>query len=57
MLLTPAVIGMFWKLLFEQQAGVFNFFAVSLGLDRIAWLGPRPDQRTRKPSIGIALPS
>lgn len=39
MLLTPAVIGMFWKLLFEQQAGVFNFFAVSLGLDRIAWLG------------------
>lgn len=39
MLLTPAVIGMFWKLLFEQQAGVFNFFAVSLGLERIAWLG------------------
>jgi multiple sugar transport system permease protein/sorbitol/mannitol transport system permease protein len=39
MLLTPAAIGMFWKLLFEQQAGVFNFFAVSLGLGRIPWLG------------------
>jgi ABC-type sugar transport system permease subunit len=36
--LTPAVVGMFWKLLYDEQQGVFNFFVVSAGFDRIHWL-------------------
>lgn len=39
MVLTPAVIGIFFKLLYEQESGVFNYFVVSLGLPRVAWLG------------------
>ena len=46
MVITPAVIGIFWKLLYEQENGVFNYFLVSLGLDRVPWLG-----------LGMALPS
>ena len=46
MVITPAVIGIFWKLLYEQESGVFNYFLVSLGLPRVPWLG-----------LGMALPS
>jgi multiple sugar transport system permease protein len=38
MVITPAVIGIFWKLLYEQEGGVFNYFLVSLGLPPVAWL-------------------
>jgi ABC-type sugar transport system permease subunit len=39
MVITPAVIGIFWKLLYEQEGGVFNYFLTSLGLPAVAWLG------------------
>jgi multiple sugar transport system permease protein len=39
MVLTPAVIGIFFKLLYEQESGVFNYFLTALGLPRVAWLG------------------
>ena len=38
MLITPAAIGMFWRLLYSEQSGVFNFFLFSLGFSRINWL-------------------
>ena len=38
MVITPAVIGIFWKLLYEQEGGVFNYFLTSLGLPPVAWL-------------------
>ena len=38
LVLTPAAVGMFWKLLFDEQQGVYNFFLVSLGFDRVHWL-------------------
>jgi len=40
MVITPSVIGVFWKLLYEQQSGVYNYAVTSLGLPRVAWLGP-----------------
>jgi ABC-type sugar transport system permease subunit len=39
MVMTPAVTGIFWKLLYEQQSGVYNYFITSVGLPRVAWLG------------------
>src|SRR5437016_7526833 len=39
MVMTPAVIGVFFKLFYEQQSGIFNYFLVAIGLPRIAWLG------------------
>jgi multiple sugar transport system permease protein len=39
MVLTPAVIGIFFKLLYEQESGVFNYYLEALGLPRLAWLG------------------
>jgi ABC-type sugar transport system permease subunit len=38
MVITPAVIGIFWKLLYEQEGGVFNYFLSSLGLPPVPWL-------------------
>ena len=38
MVITPAVIGIFWKLLYEQEGGVFNYFLTSLGLPPVPWL-------------------
>jgi ABC-type sugar transport system permease subunit len=46
MVITPAVIGIFWKLLYEQESGVFNWLLSSVGLPKVAWLG-----------ISMALPS
>src|SRR3954451_17520216 len=31
MVVTPVVIGIFWKLLYEQESGVFNWVLQSLG--------------------------
>lgn len=39
MVLTPSVIGIFWKLYFETESGVFNYFLRSLGFSGIDWLG------------------
>jgi multiple sugar transport system permease protein len=46
MVITPSVIGIFWKLLYEQESGVFNAALQALGLPGVAWL-----------SLGMALPS
>jgi multiple sugar transport system permease protein len=46
MVITPAVIGIFWKLLYEQESGVFNYFLTTLGLPKVAWL-----------NLDMALPS
>ena len=46
MVMTPAVIGIFWKLLYDQQNGVFNWAITRLGLPRVQWL-----------SLHMALPS
>ena len=40
MVVTPVVIGIFWKLLYEQQSGVFNWALGALGLPAVAWLSP-----------------
>lgn len=46
LVITPAVIGMFWRLLYDDQQGVLNYFLLSLGLPRLHWL-----------DRGLALPS
>lgn len=40
MVVTPVVIGIFWKLLYEEQSGVFNWALTAIGLPRVPWLGP-----------------
>jgi multiple sugar transport system permease protein len=39
MVMTPAVIGIFFKLYYEQESGIFNYFLGLVGLPKIAWLG------------------
>jgi ABC-type sugar transport system permease subunit len=39
MVMTPAVIGIFFKLYYEQESGIFNYFLGLVGLPRVAWLG------------------
>ncbi|MDB5370071.1 MAG: Multiple sugar transport system permease protein [Roseomonas sp.] len=46
MVITPSVIGIFWKLLYEQENGVFNHALAAIGLPGIPWL-----------SLNGALPS
>jgi ABC-type sugar transport system permease subunit len=46
LVITPAVIGMFWRLLYDDQQGVLNYFLLSLGFPRLHWL-----------DHGLALPS
>ena len=38
MVLTPAVVGMFWRLLYDDNYGVFNFALTALGLPAVSWL-------------------
>lgn len=38
MVLTPAVVGMFWKLLYDPNHGAYNFALNAVGLPGIAWL-------------------
>jgi multiple sugar transport system permease protein len=38
MVITPVVIGIFWKLLYEQESGVFNWALSAIGLPPVAWL-------------------
>ena len=46
MVLTPAVVGMFWKLLYDDEYGVYNFTLSVFGLPELSWL-----------SRSMALPS
>jgi ABC-type sugar transport system permease subunit len=46
LVITPAVIGMFWRLLYDDQHGVLNYFLLSVGLPRLHWL-----------DHGLALPA
>lgn len=46
MVVTPSVIGIFWKLLYEQDDGVFNHALRAIGLPGLPWLG-----------LDMALPS
>lgn len=46
MVMTPSVIGIFWKLLYEEDTGVFNAILTTLGLAKASWLG-----------LDMALPS
>ena len=39
MVVTPAVIGIFWKLMYEEDNGLFNYFLTSLNLPSVPWLG------------------
>ncbi|TCR65352.1 sugar ABC transporter permease [Bosea sp. BK604] len=38
MVITPSVIGIFWKLLYEEDSGVFNAVLQAVGLWKVAWL-------------------
>jgi len=38
MMLCPAVVGLFWRYIFDANAGVVNAGLVALGLDRVEWL-------------------
>jgi ABC-type sugar transport system permease subunit len=46
MVITPSVIGIFWKLLYEEDSGVFNAFLTALHLPKVSWL-----------NLDMALPS
>jgi multiple sugar transport system permease protein len=46
MVLTPAVVGMFWKLLYDENYGVYNYALSLLGVPGVSWL-----------SRALALPS
>lgn len=38
MVITPAVVGMFWKLLYDENYGVYNYALNVVGLPSISWL-------------------
>jgi multiple sugar transport system permease protein/sorbitol/mannitol transport system permease protein len=38
MVITPAVVGMFWKLLYDPNYGVYNFALTAIGLPAVSWL-------------------
>ena len=38
MVLTPAVVGMFWKLLYDDNTGVYNYALSLIGLPHVSWL-------------------
>jgi ABC-type sugar transport system permease subunit len=38
MVLTPAVVGMFWRLLYDDNYGIYNFALTSIGLPPVSWL-------------------
>ena len=39
MTITPAVIGLMWKLIYNTEYGVLNFLLNTLGLSNVNWLG------------------
>ena len=46
MVITPSVIGIFWKLLYEEDSGVLNAVLAALRLPKVSWL-----------NLDMALPS
>jgi multiple sugar transport system permease protein/sorbitol/mannitol transport system permease protein len=38
MVITPAVVGMFWKLLYDENYGVYNYALSVVGLPAVSWL-------------------
>jgi multiple sugar transport system permease protein len=38
MIITPAVVGMFWKLLYDPNYGVYNYALTVIDPPRVAWL-------------------
>jgi multiple sugar transport system permease protein/sorbitol/mannitol transport system permease protein len=38
MVITPAVVGMFWKLLYDENYGVYNYALGVVGLPAVSWL-------------------
>jgi ABC-type sugar transport system permease subunit len=38
MVITPAVVGMFWKLLYDDNYGVYNYALGVVGLPSVSWL-------------------
>ena len=38
MVLTPAVVGMFWKLLYDDDYGIYNYALSVFGLPHVSWL-------------------
>jgi multiple sugar transport system permease protein/sorbitol/mannitol transport system permease protein len=38
MVITPAVVGMFWKLLYDPNYGIYNYALSVVGLPEVAWL-------------------
>lgn len=41
MVITPAVVGLFWVLLYDEQNGIYNYVLKLLGFHPIAWLSVR----------------
>ena len=38
MVITPAVVGMFWKLLYDENYGIYNYALNVIGLPSVSWL-------------------
>lgn len=38
MVITPAVVGMFWKLLYDHNYGIYNYALNVIGLPSVSWL-------------------
>lgn len=38
MMMTPIAVGLFWRILFNRQWGVINYFLNCIGIDSIPWL-------------------
>lgn len=39
MVMTPAVVGLFWKLFFDESDGLLNYVLTEVGLPAVPWLG------------------
>lgn len=39
--ITPSIVGQMWKLMYNAEYGVLNFFAEKLFAAKIVWLGPK----------------
>ena len=47
MMLSPIVVGLFWKFMLDVQFGVVNSFLDSLGLNRVEWLTASASRSSR----------
>lgn len=51
MMMTPVVVGLLWRILFNTDRGVVNYLLSILGIDAINWLG---DPSTAMPTVILA---